>query len=96
MTDKEKIMSNRENELQQKLSEYYKRIKDEPKSLREAVVTVKREKKYLFFETDVSNFDFEEKDGNTIYEVTGHFNKNSNENFIQKISRMVKNNENIS
>lgn len=36
-----------------------------------------------------SDLDFTEKDGNTVYEVTGHFNPDAKEDVFCKISRFL-------
>ena len=79
-----------EKYLQEKLAEFEQSLIDNPMIPNPPVVDTQREKVAVRYDVPDSTYNLEEKEGNTTYEVVGHFNPDASENLLQKIFRMMK------
>lgn len=82
-------MTNREQEVQEiisKANEQWNEIEQEISNRPKLIETNRKSKSLTRIPDDV---DFEMKDGNTSYEVIGHFNSDGKEYFINQIIRKL-------
>ena len=80
----------KEKYLEKRLEEIRKEWEENPLPPFAPVIDIEREPIPMSYDTPVSTFDFEAKEGHTTYEVVGHFNLDARENLLQKIWRMMK------
>ncbi len=83
-------MNKKELQLQEKLDALQKEWEANPLPPTPPVVDTGRKAIPIDPDIAVSAFNFTEKQGNTTYEVVGHFNSDASENLLQKIFRMLK------
>ncbi len=77
-------------QLQAKLDALQKEWEANPLQPTPPVVDIGRKAIPIDPDIAASAFDFTEKQGNTTYEVVGHFNPDASENLLQKILRMLR------
>lgn len=77
-------------QLQAKLDALQKEWEANPLQSSPPVVDTGRKAIPITPDISVSAFDFTERQGNTTYEVVGHFDPDASENLLQKILRMLR------
>ncbi len=88
-------MNEKELQLQERLNILQKEWGANPLSQSRRLIDAEREAIPINPNISASAFDFEVKEGNTTYEVVGHFNSDASENLLQKIFRMLKGNKSL-
>ncbi len=83
-------MTELELKLQEKLNALQKEWEENPLPTTPPVVDTGRKAIPITPDISASAFDFTEKQGNTTYEIVGHFNPDASENLLQKILRMLR------
>lgn len=82
-------MNDREQEVQEILSKANEQWDEIEKELSNRQILIETNRKSKSLTRIPDDVDFEMKDGNTSYEVIGHFNSDGNEYFINQIIRKL-------
>ena len=76
--------------LEERLAKFEQSLIDNPILPTPPIVDTGRKAIPIQYDTPASTFDFTEEEGNTTYEVVGHFNPDAPENLFQKIMRRMR------
>ena len=79
-----------EKYIDERLAEYEKHWEENPILPTPPIVETGRKPISIQYDTPASAFDFTAEEGNTTYEVVGHFNPEAPENLFQKIMRRMR------